>query len=180
MTYPAPQACYLYSFLVTEQLEGAAVVLGEGGDLEVKGWRPPLSLLGKRRGLKTELDCYSPLAIFPSYQQRRSYMAHIWTTQSWHETRGVLLPLWKLHISPTAREKQTIGPHRSACCNPNPRSHRGGGLINTVYQIQQRTEASHHGGYSRQGTLVITRDVQATSQGTYPRRLGMAEPEVPC
>lgn len=42
---------------MTEQLEGAAVVLGEGGDLEVKGWRPPLSLLGKRRGLKTELDC---------------------------------------------------------------------------------------------------------------------------
>lgn len=42
---------------MTEQLESAAVVLGEGGDLEVKGWRPPLSLLGKRRGLKTELDC---------------------------------------------------------------------------------------------------------------------------
>lgn len=42
-----PQARYLNSFLVTEQLEGAAVVLGEGGDLEVKSWRPPLSLLGK-------------------------------------------------------------------------------------------------------------------------------------
>lgn len=54
--YPTPQACYLYSFLVTEQLESAAVVLGEGGDLEVKGWRPPLSLLGKRCGLKIELD----------------------------------------------------------------------------------------------------------------------------
>lgn len=34
----------LYSFLVTEQLESAAVVLGEGSYLEVKGWRPPLSL----------------------------------------------------------------------------------------------------------------------------------------
>lgn len=53
---PAPRARYLHSFLVTEQLEGAAVVLGEGGDLEVKCWRPPLSLLGKRLGLKTELD----------------------------------------------------------------------------------------------------------------------------
>lgn len=83
---------------MTEQLEGAAVVLGKGGDLEVKGWRPPLSLLGKRRGLKTELDCYSPLAIFPSYQQRRSYTAYIWITQSWHGTRGVLLPLWKLPL----------------------------------------------------------------------------------
>lgn len=50
-----PQARYLNSFLVTEQLESAAVVLGEGGDLEVKCWRPPLSLLGKRFGLKTEL-----------------------------------------------------------------------------------------------------------------------------
>lgn len=51
----APQARYLNSFLVTEQLESAAVVLGEGGDLEVKCWRPSLSLLGKRLGLKTEL-----------------------------------------------------------------------------------------------------------------------------
>lgn len=50
-----PQARYLNSFLVTEQLESAAVVLGEGGDLEVKCWRPPLSLLEKRFGLKTEL-----------------------------------------------------------------------------------------------------------------------------
>lgn len=51
-----PHARYLNSFLVTEQLEGAAVVLGEGGDLEVKGRRPPLSLLGKRFRLKTELN----------------------------------------------------------------------------------------------------------------------------
>lgn len=40
---------------MTEQLEGAAVVLGEGADLEVKCWRPPLSFLEKRFGLKTEL-----------------------------------------------------------------------------------------------------------------------------
>lgn len=51
----APQARYLNSFLVTEQLESAAVVLREGADLEVKCWRPPLSLLGKRFGLRTEL-----------------------------------------------------------------------------------------------------------------------------
>lgn len=69
----APQARYLYSFLVTEQLEGAAVVLGEGGDLEVKGWRPPLSLLGKRFGLKTELDwIIYHFAIFPLSEKNKN------------------------------------------------------------------------------------------------------------
>lgn len=52
---PAPKALYLNSFLATEQLEGSAAALGEAGDLEIKCWRPPLSLLGKRLGLKTEL-----------------------------------------------------------------------------------------------------------------------------
>lgn len=63
-----PQARYLHSFLVTEQLESAAVVLGEGGDLEVKCWRPPLSLLEKRFGLKTELYwIIYHLPFFPRY-----------------------------------------------------------------------------------------------------------------
>ena len=66
-----PRARYLNSFLATEQLEGAAVVLGKGGDLEVKCWRPPLSLLGKRFGLKTELYwVISPLVIFPRYSAK--------------------------------------------------------------------------------------------------------------
>lgn len=52
---PPPKTLYLNSFLATEQLEGPAAALREAGDLEIKCWRPPLSLLGKRLGLKTEL-----------------------------------------------------------------------------------------------------------------------------
>lgn len=97
----APRARYLNPFLATRQLEGAAVVR-EGGDLEVKCWRPPLSP-GEKIWFKNRTLLYYFTRHFPTLFNKKPRNSSWQSCSSKCTLRLWSRPWWTLSCLPRQR-----------------------------------------------------------------------------